>query len=174
VRRMERHSVFGLGVWWLLGLLAGGCAYSFSGSNLPSHIKTIAVPNIDNETLEPGLGQDVTTGVIDRFIKDGRLKIAPEGRANARLDARITKFENKVNNYAGDQSPLDYIVVLTVSVVLRDQVKNRELWKDESMTRNSVYVPGGVPPLLTTEDAAKADAISGLAQDIVTRTMEQW
>jgi hypothetical protein len=155
-------------------ILLTSCAYSFRGSNLPPHIKTIGIPNFENETLEPGLSQEVTAGVIDRFIKDGRLKLAPEDKANARIEARIIKYENKVYNYSTDQSPRDYIVVLTVAVTMRDQVKNRDLWKDDNMTRTATYVPDATGDNAANEEAARKNAIESLAGDVVTRTMEQW
>jgi hypothetical protein len=157
----------------LLCLISCGCGYSFSGSNLPSHIKTIAIPNFDNETLEPSLSQEVTGGVLNRFLQDARLKLAGERQADCRLSARVLKYENKVHNYGPDQSPTDYIVVLTVAAVLRDQVKNRDLWKDDAIIRTAVYVPGGTSGLTTEADARK-QAISDLAGDLVSRTMEQW
>jgi hypothetical protein len=107
--------------------LAGGCAYSFTGSNLPSYVKTIAIPNFANETLQPGLDQEITTAVIDRFIKDGRLKMAPEGKASCRLAGRLVKYENRVYNYAPDQTPKDYVVVVTAAVTMKDMIKNRDL-----------------------------------------------
>jgi hypothetical protein len=158
----------------LAGLLVGnGCSYSFNGSNLPSHVKTVAIPNFSNETLEPGLDQEITTVVIDRFIKDGRLKLASEAKASCRLSGRVVKYENRVNNYAPDESPRDYIVVVTVAVTLRDLVKNRDLWKDDSLTRTAIYVPGAVTGP-SSEPDARADADSALAGDIITRTMEPW
>jgi hypothetical protein len=163
---------FGAAVTVALGLVLG-CAYSFSGSNLPSYIKTIAVPNFANETLQPGLDQEFTTAVIDRYIKDGRLKLAPEGKESCRLSGRVTKYENRVYNYTADQSPRDYIVVVTASVVLKDMVKNRDLWKDDALTRTAVYVPGASSGL-SNETDARADAIRQLATDMVTRTMEPW
>jgi hypothetical protein len=159
----------------LAGVLAGtapGC-YSFSGSNLPGHIKTIAVPTIENETLEPGIEQEVTTGLTNRFLDDGRLKIGRANSADARLDARLTRYENKVNNYSAAQEPLDYIVVMSLDVQMRDQVKNRELWAQENLTATAIYVPGG-GGALTSENQARAQAISDLASDVVNRTLEQW
>jgi hypothetical protein len=160
----------------LLSLLGGmsGCSYSFTGTNLPSYIKTIAIPNFEDQTLEPDLGTEVTTGVIDQFIKDGRLKLAPETQANCRLEAKVVSYENKVHNYAADQTPLDYIVVLTVAATMRDQVKSRDLWKDENITQTAVYVPGGGTGTLSTEEDARAAAIKNMAADLVSRTMEQW
>jgi hypothetical protein len=156
------------GLW-----LGSGCTYSFTGSNLPAHVKTVAIPNFSNETLEPGLDQEITTVVIDRFIKDGRLKLASEAKASCRLSGRVVKYENRVNNYASDESPRDYIVVVTVAVTLRDMVKNRDLWKDDSLTRTAIYVPGAMTGPGSEQDA-RAYADSVLASDMITRTMEPW
>jgi hypothetical protein len=160
---------------WPLAVLAAvaGCTYSFSGSNLPGYIKTIAIPNFVNDTLEPGLDQEITTAVLDRFIKDGRLKLAPEGKASCRLTGRVVKYENRVYNYTANQSPKDYVVVLTAAVVLRDMVKNRDLWKDDALTRTTVYAPDATSGPATEKDA-RAEALRGLAGDLIARTMEPW
>jgi hypothetical protein len=169
-----RRAAAILAVLALAGLLLGsGCTYSFTGSNLPAHVKTVAIPNFGNETLEPGLDQEITTVVIDRFIKDGRLKLASEGKASCRLSGRVVKYENRVNNYAPDESPRDYIVVVAVAMTLRDMVKNRDLWKDDALTRTAVYVPGAATGLGSEQDA-RADAVRALAGDMITRTMEPW
>ena len=158
----------------LCALLISGCAYSFSGTNLPAYIKTIAIPNVENNTPQPNLGQEVTTGLIDRYIKDGRLKLSAENQANFLLEAKVAKYENKVHNYNADQSAQDYIVVLTVSVVLRDQVKSRELWRDDGITHTAVYSLTGAAGALASEDAARAQDIQDLATDLISRTLEQW
>ncbi len=154
-------------------VVLSGCTYSFTGTSLPGHIRSIAIPNAANETLEPGLDQQVTDGMLGRFLQDGRLKIAPEAQADARLDARVLSYENKVRNYAADETPLDYIVVVGVSVVLWDQVKNRQLWEDDRLVRTSSYAPGGGSEF-TTELEARTQAIEELASDLVSRTLEQW
>ena len=158
----------------LSGLLLGSaCAYSFTGSNLPAHVKTVAIPNFANETLEPGLDQEITTVVIDRFIKDGRLKLAPDGKASCRLAGRVVRYENHVNNYRPDESPGDYIVVVTVAMTLRDMVKDRDLWKDDALTRTAIYVPGATSGV-GSEREARSEALRTLAGDMITRTMEPW
>jgi hypothetical protein len=134
----------------------------------------VAIPNFENATLEPGVGQEATQGVLDAFIRDGRLKLAPEAQADARLTGRVVSYENKVYNYGPDQNPRDYIVVLTVSAIFRDQVKNRDLWQDEDIVRTEVYDPNGGGSGPTTEAAAREEAIRKLATDLVTRTLEQW
>ena len=158
-----------LTVGLLFALQSAGC-YSFSGSNLPGHIKAVAVPTVKNSTLQPGVEQEITDGIVARFLSDGRLKIASEKSAEAVFLADLIGYENKVNNYSASQEPIDYIVVLTLSGQMRDQVKNRDLWKDDRLIATAVYEPraGG------TEAAALEKAIETLAGDIVGKTLEQW
>ncbi len=151
----------------LLTLITG--CYSFTGSNLPGHIKSLGVPTFENSTLEPGVEQEATSTITDQFISDGRLRIASPSASDARLIGKLSGYENKVNNYDGDQ-PRDYIVVVTLSVQMRDQVKNQDLWREDKMVATAVYDPGEGE----TEEEARATALQTLASDIVGRTLEQW
>ncbi|MCB9462778.1 MAG: hypothetical protein H6682_03725 [Candidatus Eisenbacteria bacterium] len=159
----------GLALFSISLLLCAGC-YSFTGSNLPGHIKALAVPTVRNATLEPGVEQELTDQITERFISDGRLKIASERTAEAVFIGELTNYENKVNNYTASQEPIDYIVVLTLSAQMRDQVKNRDLWKEDRLVATAVYEPGAGE----TEEEARREAIEILANDIVTKTLEQW
>ena len=160
----------------LVGCAALGCGiYSFSGSSLPSHIKTVAVPIFENETLEFEIANQVTDAITDRFIKDGRLNVTGETRADAVIEGRVMTYENKVHNYSADDTPEDYIVVLRVAVQFRDAVKNREIWKEDGLVVSAVYlVVAGSKEALSDEESARAQAISELAEDVLARTMEQW
>lgn len=156
------------------GLALSSCGYSFSGSGLPSHVKSVAVPTFGNETIEAELGAQLTTALTDRLVRDGRLKIAPESQAQARVEAVVQSYENKVYNYTAGQTPQDYIVVVKLSVALRDLVKNREIWKDEAMNGTAIYAPGGGSGPLTNEADARAEVVQNLARDIVSKTLESW
>jgi outer membrane lipopolysaccharide assembly protein LptE/RlpB len=160
----------------LLPALVAGCGiYSFSGSSLPSHIKTIAVPIMENKTLDYQVANEATEAITQRFIQDNRLKVVGEGRADCVLEGEISSYENKVYNYSASQSPEDYIVVIRVAATLRDAVKNREIWKQDPITVSAVYsvVPGSAQELKTEADARRK-AIQNLAEDVLARTMEQW
>lgn len=155
----------------LLLLTLGGC-YSFSGSNLPGHLKTLAIPSIQNETLEPGLESELTGDITARFLNDGRIKLAGSGSADASLDLDLTGYENKVRNYSASEQPVDYIVVLTMRAQFRDLVKNRELWTEEALQATAVWAPDGVDSRSETD--ARTKAIEQLATDLVARVFEQW
>jgi hypothetical protein len=156
--------------------LASGCGlYSFSGSSLPSHIKTVAVPIFANDSTDPQIANEVTDAITQRFLTDNRLKIAGEKRADAVLDGKVVSYDNKVYNYTAGQTPQDYIVVIQVAATLRDASKNKEIWKDDQMTVSAVYsiVPGSSEPL-TSESEARTKAITDLAEDVLAHTFEQW
>lgn len=173
---MGTHRPGVLLAWILAAMLVGGCGlYSFSGSSLPSHIKTIAIPTMENKTLDYEVATETTEAITQRFIQDNRLKVVGESRADCVLVGQITSYENRVNNYSAAQQPEDYIVVMRVSLTLRDVVKNHEIWKEDPITVSAIYtVAPGSTQTLTTEVEARQKAIQDLAEDILARTMEQW
>lgn len=159
-----------------LGGLAGGCAYSFSGSSLPGHLRTIAVPTFENETLDALIADDVTQGLIQGFLDDNRLKIAREAQADCVLEGTVAYYERKVYSYTPAQEPEQYIVSVTISVVLKDRVKNTDLWSDENLNATATYAatPSGSAEVIDSEDEAREVAIDKLTQDVLARTLEQW
>jgi len=46
-------------------VVLGACAYSTSPALLPSHIKTIAIPEFENETTEHLIEREITEAVIE-------------------------------------------------------------------------------------------------------------
>ena len=160
----------------MLACLAGGCAYSFSGSSLPGHVKSIAVPVFENEALDATVADEVTQGVLERFLEDNRLKVVPEARADCVLVGRVSEFERNVYSYTPDQQPDEYIVVITIGVVLQDRVKNKDLWSNDQMQATATYSGSadGVSGEATSEEEARLAAVETLAQDILARTLEQW
>ena len=162
----------------LLAMALGGCGYSFSGSSLPGHIRTIAVPVLSNESLDATIADEVTRSLTDRFLEDNRLKIAAESRADCVLEGTVKEYERKVFSYDAGQNPEEYLVVVKVALVLKDRIKNRDLWADEALQATATYPAlEGVAeddPNLTAEQEARLEALELLAQDVLARTLEQW
>lgn len=159
----------------ILSALSGCGLYSFSGNTLPSHIKTVAIPIFQNDSQDPGVGNEVTEAITQRFLNDNRLKVVGEKRADAILDGKVTSYENKVYNYTAGQTPQDYIVVIRVEATMRDASRNKEIWKDDQLTVSAVYsVQGGSTQPLTDEGSARQKAIKDLAEDVLAKTFEQW
>ncbi len=159
-----------------LALAVCGCGYSFSGSSLPGYLKTVAVPVFVNETLDATIAEEVTRVVNEQFLEDNRLKIVREARADGVVEGRVTQYERKVYSYTPAQEPQEYIVVVTLAVVFKDRVKNKDLWRAENLRATATYgaVAGSQTGQADSEEEARELAIEQLAQDILAKTLEQW
>jgi outer membrane lipopolysaccharide assembly protein LptE/RlpB len=155
-------------------LAAGGCGYTLS-SVLPAHIKTVAVPVFANSTVEFGIADDVTRAIQDAFQADGRLGLRTEREANSVLRGTVLTYRNQPFSYTRDERATQYEIVLTVRVLYRDLVRNRDLWKEDAFTVRTTYnvVPVGSAPA-KTETEARAELVQSLANQIVSRTVQGW
>ncbi len=71
---MNAIKITGLGM--LLSLTLWGCGYQMAGrgaSQLPPHLKTIAIPVFENNSSEPTIQRPFTEALRRAFITDGRL-----------------------------------------------------------------------------------------------------
>ena len=156
-------------------LAVSSCAYTTSSALLPPHLKTIAIPVFENATSEYSIQQDITQAVIDRFVQDNHLKIVDERSANAVLRGKVVLYRNTVFGFSATTQASEYRVTISVSVTIKDVVKNREMWKDENLTKTTNYYVVDVPgQKAQTELDGRKDAISKIADEIVARTVEGW
>ena len=159
----------------LVPLVAGGCGYTLR-SAVPSHIKSVAIPSLQNNTIEYALAEEVTQSLVDGFLADRHLQVTGERDANSVLRGTILAYRNRVFGYTREERATEYEVVLVVQVTFRDMVKNRDLWKEDALTVRTTY---NVSPVATgdvprTEADARRDVIDKLADQIVSRTVQGW
>lgn len=170
----------------LISLLAvSGCGYT-TASLLPPEFKTIYVENFKNSinvTAEqselrmyrgyrPGMETDITKAVIDRFMFDGNLKIAPEEKANLILKSELIDYKRDSLRYDANDNVEEYRIKLIVNIQLEDTLKGAVLWAEKGFAGETTYRVAGSGA--KSESAAIRDAISDLAKRIVERTVEAW
>lgn len=163
----------------LLGavFVLAGCGYSTSPALLPSHLKTIAIPVFENETSEYTLEQEITDAVIQRFVADNHLKVVDERAAQAVFKGKITGYRNAVFGIsAGTETrAAEYRVTITLDVVFKDVVKNRELWSDAHLQKTANYYVTDVPgQTAKTELDGRKEAIQKIADEILSRSVQGW
>ena len=142
---------------------------------MPSHLKTIAIPVFENGTTEYNLEQELTAAVIQRFVSDNHVKIVGERDANAVLRGRITDYKNSVFGFATGNHAQEYRVSITVAVVFKELVKNREIWNDQTLVRTANYYVESVPgDTAKTELDGRKNAIAKIADEILSRSVEGW
>ncbi len=156
------------------GLLLAGCGYTTSPALLPSHLKSVAVPVFENGTTEYTLEQDITTAVVEKFKTDNHLKVVDEKSANCVVHGKVTSYKNAVFGFSQASASQEYRVTITVHVTFKDLVKNRELWTDDIVRTANYYVQSVPGQTAKTELDGRKEAISKIADEILSRSVEGW
>ncbi|PKK82143.1 MAG: hypothetical protein CVT49_15250 [candidate division Zixibacteria bacterium HGW-Zixibacteria-1] len=152
----------------LLGLLPVGCAvYSFSPGG-KSSIKSIAVRQFENKTIESGLSSRMTDLVVDAFIADGNLKVVSESDADAVMAGELNSYERKAHTFDEADNVSQYVVKVVFNIVLQDGSDGNEIWKE------SFYSEGVYSADTETEDDGQARAAEKLVVDVLNRTTKNW
>jgi hypothetical protein len=157
-------------------VLGCSCAYTTSTAQLPSHLRTVAVPVFENSTAEYNLEQDVTAAVIGRFVQDNHLKVVDERTADCVVRGKIIEYRNSVFGIqTSNDIAQEYRVTIGIEIVFKDLVKNREVWNDKALVKTANYYVQDVPghPAQSEIDGRKT-AIAKLADEIFSRSVESW
>ena len=135
----------------------------------------MAIPVFENATTEYTLEQDLTNAVIERFVKDNHLRVVDERSANAVIRGKLTGYKNAVFGFSAVNRAQEYRVTLTCSVVFKDLVKNREIWNEPELIKTANYLVVDVPgDSARTELDGRKEAITKIADEILTRSVEGW
>jgi len=158
----------------LLPLTLGACLYGFSGGGgLPSHVQTVAIPPIQNETSQFALVDEFTSQLTDAMT--GRLgaQLAAENQADAIVRATITGYDDQALNFEAQQGQGAQVfqrrVSIRASVEIYDVARDRAIWSSQSVTGEGEYAPED-----ETEDAGRRLALENLVQKIVNGAQSQW
>jgi MoxR-like ATPase len=157
----------------VLGLNLAGCAYySFTGATIPAHLNTIAIPLVVDNSANtiPSLGDELTERLVNRFVRQTRLSLAPnEAEADAVLTVEIQRYNNAPSSISGEERAARNRVTISVSVVYLDQVGEEEILR-RTFSNFEEYDPLNIEAEV---DAAIA-AVENVADDIFTAATSDW
>jgi hypothetical protein len=164
-------TIYAVIILFVLTIVMIGCGiYSFSPGG-KSNIKTIAINQFENKTIESGLSSRMTDLIVDAFIADGNIKVASADQADAVLVGTLTSYDRKAKNYVSDNSSdavEQYAVNLVFDVILTDPHQNKELW------RETFYSEGIYDPSSETEEIGQSRAAEKLVTAIINKTTKSW
>lgn len=172
---MLGRNAIGLGALGL-GLFLSGCgAYGFSSSLLPSHIKTVGVPLMENRTDRRDLATALADSLVNAFISDNTLKVVDERDADATLEGTILEYHREPFTYDAAENVQTYRVEIVLEARFVDVRKNNVLWEEKHLSQWDTYnfVPVGGQPA-ETEDTAIGRVLVKLRDDILNRSIEGW
>ncbi len=157
-----------------LALLGGaGCSHYGFSSAVKTHISTIAVPVLLNETLEYGAEQAVTDAIINEFTEDNALRVVGEEEADSILRGAIVLYERPVMSYDASGDPKEYKVRVVAKLSYEDLTKNEVVWEEE-VEGWAVYSDTEAGGYKATEEEAREYAFVKLAQDVLSKTVQGW
>ena len=150
-----------------MALLVNGCVYSFNPGG-KSSIKSIAVTQFENKTIEAGLSSRMTDLVIDAIIADGNLKVASESDADAVMIGTLSSYERKAYTFDEADNVSQYAVKLVFDITLQNSADGNQIWKEV------FYSEGVYSADEETEEDGQARAAAKLVVDVLNRTTKDW
>ena len=163
IKRILIYIFMGQCIFWV------GCGiYSFSGSTIPGHIKTVAIPLFEDKTAEFGIDQQLTDALFDAITQDNTLEVSGPRGGDSILQGTILRVEDRAGQYDQTEKASDFRVTITIKIVFEDVKKRNILWEE-------TYTQWGSYDNVEAQRGAGIDeAIEKLTSDILNRTVSGW
>lgn len=152
-------------------LTLAGC-YSFTGSSVPPHLKTIAIPLLDDQSGsgEPSVREKLTNKLIEKFRQDNSLQVTERVNADAILEGTITSLVSKPQVISGNETVTKQQITITVKIVYQDMKLKKKVWEKQFSEWGEYDLGGGVQQ----RDAAIDAANEKITEDILIETVSGW
>ena len=158
----------------LIAVLIGciGCPYSFTGASVPKHLKTIAIPLVDDQSGfgEAGLRERFTTELTNLFIGDNSLEVADRTTADSILEGVISSVNDAPSVVTQGESVTKRRITVSVKFVYQDKVQRKKVW-EKTFSNWGDYDSGGG---LSQRETGLRDAIKKVTEDILLETVSGW
>ncbi len=162
---MFKHNLI-----FIIVILIACCGYS-TRVLLPSHLKTIAIPVVGNETIKPGLGELLTDSLTSDFTNNRILKVTSIDKANLILECKITNYEKSAQSYTSEQAVSVWKITLSAEINAKDKTKSES--DSVALTKGNVST-WITYPTDSTEDYGINKAVNRLSQEILTKVLTAW
>jgi hypothetical protein len=153
-------------------LFLGSCGiYTFSGSTLPPHLKTVDIPLFGNTSLQANVAEEITDSLSKRVLSTNLLRIV-SSKGDATISGNVTQYTNTPRSYgnAGVRSVTisEYEVRIVVEVEFSDNKKNSQLFKG-TVTGKGVY-----DFQKDTEEVGRKKAETDIVDQILQSSLQSW
>jgi hypothetical protein len=152
--------------------IAWNCGiYTFNGSTLPAHLKTVDIPLFTNTSLQSGIAEELTAKLSQQVLSTNLLRIVTS-QGDATINGHVTNYSNEPRTYGstGFRSVTisEYVVKISVEVEFRDNKKNAPLFKG-TITGEGVYdFSKG------TEAQGRETAEKDVVEQILQNSLQSW
>ncbi len=150
----------------------GCCTYSFTGSSVPEHLKSISIPIAEDRSGAgiPNLRESLTEELVNKFVEDNSLQVSDRSGSDAILDCTVTSVSDAPSIVSAGEDVSFRKVTITVNVTYKDMVKRKTVF-DKSFSNYGEYKPGGDT---SGRDGAITQAIDKITEDILLAVVSGW
>ena len=162
-------------------IIISGCNYSFTGSSVPPHLSTIAIPVVIDRSGsgETDLSEKFTNTLIQKFADDNSLQIADKVNADAIIECTVLPLQDSptvVSNVESVENVAIRKITLTVKVLYKDNVERKTVF-DKNFSNFGEYDTNAADfggDLIAARSAAINDAVDKLTEDILLGVVSNW
>jgi hypothetical protein len=152
-------------------MLSGCGVYTFSGSTLPGHLRTIDIPLFVNQSLQPNVAEDITAEISKRVVQQNLLKnVARNG--DATIKGKVVSYTNQPYTYGTkgyrDVNVTQYVVNIRVEVAFWDNKK------DEAIYQGDILGEGIYDFSNQSEQTGRDLAIRNIVDQIIQNSVQGW
>lgn len=160
-------------VFAFIAVTISGCAYSFTGSSVPKHLKSIAIPYVIDRSGsgEPNMADEFTNTLIDKFISDNSLAVTDKSKSDALLDCTINSISESPNVIQGGETVATIRLTIKARVVYKDFVMKKTVFEKNFSDYSDYASQGDIP---TNRSNAIQDAIDKITDDILLAVVSDW
>ncbi|MEE8340547.1 MAG: LptE family protein [Candidatus Neomarinimicrobiota bacterium] len=113
----------------LLAVIITGCSYYSMAGSIPPHIKSIAIPLVNNQTAEFGIAESITDNIIEVFNEENILSIVDDINADSILRGTIISLEDAPYTFSAEEAVSEYRISITMDIVWNDVENEVDLLK---------------------------------------------
>ena len=152
----------------VLVLLLAGCGYRFAGGGeaIDPAIRTVFVETFANKTSEAHAESIFRAAFIDRFVREGRFKLAgSRGEADALCRGTIRSLQTSPLAYKASDLAAEERITATLEIYFEQRESGRIIWSDGAFTERADYPFASVG----AREAGRKNALARLAGDAAER-----
>jgi hypothetical protein len=153
-------------------IVLSGCTYSFKGGSVPPHLKTVAIPIVEDQSGygDPTLRDLFTQKLVERFTNDNTLQLTDRNTADSMLEGVVTDVKDVPEVLQGGEQVTLRKITVTVKMTFQDLKLRKKVW-EKSFTNWGNYPSGGG---LTQRNEGIQLAVEKLTEDILNETVAGW
>jgi hypothetical protein len=136
------------------------CAHYSTSATGGSGFKSVAIPLLENKSLEPEIQQALTDSLIQAFVESGGLRVVDEDRADVVIRGTIVEVREEPFTYGGTAD--QYQITVFVDLSCYDVQNKKAVWEETRLRGYGIY------SATVQREEARREGL-GAAFDILTR-----